>query len=410
VTGGPESGGDSFLTRLLGDLMSLMGGTGTGERLELARQLAQGVAGGGQPEVNVDPVERIRLEELLRVAELHVAELTGLSPGPSGAVLSVDAVGPAGWARRTVDDWGFVLDAMTLAEGGPGAPGGKAEEGAPGVPRPGDLGEEPPGAEVLARFMGSMGPMLAAMQLGSAIGHLAQHTLGQYEIPIWRPGPSLLVVPANLTRFAEDWSVPPDDVRLWVCLRDATVQAVLGREHVRRRISQLVNDVVRGMAVDAAGLAQQLQQLDLSDPQSLERVLGDPGALLAGATSPGRARASEQLMAVTAALLGYVEHVLDQTATRLLGGRGALTEAWRRRQVERDSSARAAEMLFGLDLGPAEVDRGVEFVSGVLQRAGEEGLARLWAAPATLPTPAEIAAPGLWLERISFEEPSSADG
>ncbi|HZU79889.1 MAG TPA: zinc-dependent metalloprotease, partial [Acidimicrobiales bacterium] len=123
--------------------------------------------------------------------------------------------------------------------------------------------------------------------------------------------------------------------------------------------------------------------------------------------SPARRHASEQLMAVTAALLGYVEHVLDETATRLLGGRGALAEAWRRRQVEREGAARTAEMLFGLDLGPAQVELGVDFVRGVLERAGEDGLARLWRSAAMLPTPAEITAPGLWLERTSFEEPGS---
>jgi putative hydrolase len=392
----PGSGGDSFFTQLLGDLMSLMGGGP--DRVELARQLAQGVATGAQPEPNVDPVERIRLEELLRVAELHVAELTGLSPTPDGSALSVDAVGPGAWARRTVDDWSFVLDAMTHTEGAPpepGSPGAATDEAA------GEAG----GAEMLARFVAGMGPMFAGLQLGSAVGHLARTTLGQYEIPIWRPSHGLLVVPGNVTRFAEDWSLPADDVRLWVCLREVTVHAVLGRPHVRRRITELVTEVVRGMAGDAAGMIEQLQRMDLSDPSSLEDLLGDPSVLLGAEPSPERRRASEDLGAVTSALLGYVEHVLDRTATRLLGGRGALAEAWRRRQVDRDTPARTAELLFGLDLGPAEVDRGTAFVSGVLSRAGEDGLSKLWSQAATLPTPAEVEAPGLWLERISFEGP-----
>ena len=113
-------------------------------------------------------------------------------------------------------------------------------------------------------------------------------------------------------------------------------------------------------------------------------------------------------MAVVTVLLGYVEHVLDLSATRLLGGRGALAEAWRRRQVERESPARTAEALFGLDLGPAEVGRGVAFVDGVVERSGEEGLGRLWESARVLPTPAEVDAPGLWLERISFEDPAGS--
>lgn len=390
VPGGGAGG--NFLEQLLGDLVQLMGGQGGADRLELAAGLARSVATGGEAEANVDPVDRIRLEELVRVAEMHVAELTGLSPTPGGAPLVVTAVGPGAWAQQTVTDWRFLLEIMTA---GADAATSAAQADATTSGDPGEL---------MARFMAGMGPMLAALQLGSAVGHLARTTLGQYEVPIPRPGAGLLLVPANVTTFAEGWSLDPDEVRLWVGLREVTVHAVLGRPHVAERVRALVTDVVRGMAGEATGMVERLQQADLSDPESLQQMLSDPEALLGGSGSPERTRASEELMAVTAALMGYVEHVLDRTAARLLGGRGALAEAWRRRQVDRDAPARTAELLFGLDLGPAQVDRGVAFVRGVVERAGEEGLAKLWQGPATLPTPAEIGAPGLWLERISFED------
>ena len=70
--------------------------------------------------------------------------------------------------------------------------------------------------------------------------------------------------------------------------------------------------------------------------------------------------------------------------------------------VDDGSTDRTAELLLGLDLGPAQVDRGSAFVDGVVERAGEEGLARLWSELQTLPTPAEVDAPGLWLERINL--------
>ena len=60
--------------------------------------------------------------------------------------------------------------------------------------------------------------------------------------------------------------------------------------------------------------------------------------------------------------------------------------------------------LFGLDLDQAQVDRGRAFVAGVVERAGEEGLGRLWSPARNLPTPAEVDAPGLWLERIALPE------
>ena len=39
---------------------------------------------------------------------------------------------------------------------------------------------------------------------------------------------------------------------------------------------------------------------------------------------------------------------------------------------------------------------------GRLERAGDDGLNRLWRSAAELPTPAEIDAPGLWLARIDL--------
>ena len=364
------------------------------------------------------------------MAEMHVTELTGLSVTPTGAPVEMTAVGPGAWAWRTIEDWRFLLDegpgdAATGSTGatpgdgtapgaGPDASGGPTPEGTPaglGLVDlgPADFGEDEAGqgvgpADLVSRWMATMGPILTGLQLGSAVGHLARSTLGQYELPIPRPSSgSLLVVPANVEAFARDWSLPGDEVRLWVCLRDMTINAVFARPHVADRLRGLLAEVVAGMAGDTDALAERLQGLDPSDPDSLQRLFGDPDSFLAGDLPAERRRVSDELVAVTTALLGYVEHVLDRAGDRLLGGRTALAEAWRRRQVDREGADRTAELLLGLDLGQTQVERGMRFVQGVVERAGEEGLARLWSAPRTLPTPAEVDAPGLWLERISLD-------
>jgi putative hydrolase len=433
--------GGNFFEQVLRDLLNLMGGsTDGGSRVELARTLAQGVAAEGRPEGNVDPSDRIRFEQLAHVAELHVGELTGMAITPTGGALDVAAVGPGAWAWSTVEDWRFLLDAMSAPGAGEEPGNGGDSPGTTGAPGPSNASASPPGpgtaglgladlgdlgglgdlgdpgsglgpmepgegaGDLVARWMATMGPMLAAMQLGSAVGHLARSTLGPYELPIPRPAPRLLVVPANVARFAEDWSLDPDEVRLWVCVREVTTQAVLSRPHVAARLRELLVAVVQGMAEEAAGLFDRLQGIDLTQPEALEGLVGDPSALMNLEPSPARARQAADLMAVVAALLGYVEHVLDLAATRLLGGRGAIAEAWRRRQVDRETSERAAELMLGLDLGPTQIDRGADFVHGVRDRAGDEGLARLWSGPRTLPTPAEVDAPGLWLERIDLDD------
>ena len=398
------------------------GATPGGGRIELARTLAQGAATNGEAEGNVDPGERIKFEEMARIAELHVSELTGLSVTPTGAPVEIVAVGPGAWAWRTVEDWRFLFDVepvpdATTADPAPaGDDGGARSDRTPETTGLGlvDLGADDLGidsrgtaggpTDLVSRWMATMGPLLTGLQLGSAVGHLGRATFGQYELPIPRPSTtSLLVVPANVEAFARDWSLPADEVRLWVCLRDMTINAVLCRPHVADRIRGLLTELVQGMAGDTDGLADRLQGLDPSDPDSLQRLFGDPEAFLGGEVQPQRQRVSDELTAVTTALLGYVEHILDRAGDRLLGGRTALAEAWRRRQVDRETADRTAELLLGLDLGPAQVDRGNAFVRGVLERAGAEGLARLWSEPHALPTPAEVDAPGLWLERINLD-------
>ena len=417
--------GGNFLEQMLGDLMKVMGGAGTGgARVELARAMAQTVASDGAPEPNPDPAERMRFEELARIAELHVAEVTGMASTPTGSFLEVVAVGPGGWAWQTVEDWRFLLDAM----GRSAPPGTAPPDGAnvdpddarspgaddatppqdPGVVGLGladlddDVEATPDTAQLVNRWLATLGPVVSAVQLASAVGHLARSTLGPYEIPVPRPHHKLLIVPANVAHFAQSWSLDPDEVRLWVCVRSITTHTVLSKAHVAERVRALLVRVVEGMAQEAGALTERFGALDFSEPDALQRLLDDPEAILSGEPSPAQARAAAELGAVAVVLVGYVEHVLDRAGGRLLGGSGAVSEAWRRRQVDRDGPTRAAEQMLGLDLTPAQTDRGVAFARGVLERAGEEGLARLWAAEENLPTPSEVDAPGLCLERIDL--------
>ena len=155
---GPGAGGN-FLEQILGDLLQLMGGSSPGgARVDLARTLAQGVAAGGEPEGNVDPADRIRFEALAHIAELHVAELTGLPITPSGASLEIAAVGPGAWAWQTVEDWRFLLEAM--AE--PSAASDREGSGnAPGTSAP-DVPEAPRGRGASAASATSGGPPTSA--------------------------------------------------------------------------------------------------------------------------------------------------------------------------------------------------------------------------------------------------------
>ena len=381
---------------LLQDLLKLIGGSPGRDRawLDAARSLAHGVATDGQEEPNVDPLERIRLEELGRIAELHVANATGLTFGRPPVVVPASR---GSWALSVLEAWAPSLGRIVDAQ---------QSQPVPPVSLEGPGGIE----ELLARFASTLGPVLVGMQFGSAAGHLAQRALGQYALPLpWPPSAEVLVIPENVMSFAGEWSLPLEETRLWVCLRELTAHAVLGRPHVADRIRALVESLSVEMVAAHQGLAERLGG-QAADPEALQRILADPEALLADLLTPGQRRTSNDLIALTAVVAAYVDHVTRQLAAGLTTAPGALSEAWYRYRIEEAASERAAGALFGLDLTREQVDRGAAFVRGVVERAGEEALAKLWSDGRHLPTPAEVDAPGLWLERIALPELPDAPG
>jgi len=389
---------DNPMGGLLGDLLKVIGsGPGAGDSwFEAARTLAFGVATDGGQDENPDPLVRIGFDELARVAELHVADATGITAG-SAAGVSFETVGPGQWSFRLLEAYRPVLKSMVDAQ----------QQGAAAVPTSMDLTELDPDAAgglggLLGQFALTLGPVFLGMQFGSAAGHLARGAFGQYALPLpWPEETTLLLVPGNVERFAEDWSLPLQEVQLWVCLRELTMHAVLTRPGVRSSLATLLGDASAHAAAAQRSVVERLGD-NLGDQVALEDALGDPEALLADLISPEQRNISSALTAQTTAIGAYVDHVTARIAETLTSSPGALREAWYRYRIEEGKGEQAFAGLFGLNVGQDEVDRGRAFVTGVVERAGEDALARLWGDELDLPTPAEVDAPGLWLARIGL--------
>jgi putative hydrolase len=377
---------------MFGDLAKLFSEQGP-VSWDVARQISLMLATEGQPEANVDPLVRMKFEELARVAELQVAEATGLSTAPAGGVLRVIPVGRGSWAQRSLDAYRPILERLATALSATGPD----DEGAV---------EPDPSTDLLGSIGKMLGPVLLGMQSGMMVGHLSQRALGQYDVPIPRPlSDELLVVPDNIGAFGSEWSLPTDDLRLWVLLHELTHHAVLGVPHLRARVSALLDEYVSSFEVDAQSLEGSLGEIDISDPSGLQALLGNPETLLGAIQTSTQREVLVRIEALLVPLVGYVDHVLDIVGRRLIGSYDMVTEALRRRRVEAGDGDRFVERLLGLELGQAQYERGAAFVNGVVERAGEPGLARLWHSERDLPTPAEVDAPGLWLARLEFDEP-----
>jgi len=374
---------------------------------DAARQLAASIATDGQSEPNIDPLDRIKLEQLARVAELQVANVSGLTTSPTGRGITVVPANRSQWIQQSLAGYRPLLEALASSLSGGMAAGMAAGMSGAGDPED-EYSDDDPMAKMLGGIMQAFTPVMLGMTAGSMLGHLARRSFGQYDLPIPRPpGDELTIVLANLDEFGREWSLPEDDLRLWVCVHEVARHAVLSLPHVRARLESLLNEYVNGFEPDSGTLESKLGELDVSDLSGLEnmqQLLGDPEVLLGAIQSPAQRALLPRLEALVAVIVGYVDHLMDDIGQGLIGSYDMVTEAMRRRRVTADPSDRFVERLLGLELTQAQYERGSAFIDGIVDRAGREALDRLWASERELPTPAEVDAPGLWLARIDLPD------
>ncbi|HCK74117.1 MAG TPA: hypothetical protein DHW19_04030 [Acidimicrobiaceae bacterium] len=359
---------------------------------DVARQFAYQIATEGEAEPNVDPLDRVKLNELARVAELRVADITSLGAGFSDQAVSITATTRSEWASKTLDAYQPLLERLA----------GRLAKGTEST----DVTE--PEMQMLDGLMRAMNPMMMAMSAGSIAGHLATKAFGNYELPIPRPNAQLLVVIANVDLFASEWSLPRDDVWLWVCINELATQSVMNVTHVRNEFDRLLNGYVDGFETSPQGLENRFMDLDIGsgDPAELQaklqNALSDPENLLGAVRSDAQSALIPDLNALLCVVVGYVDYVVEKVSRQLLESYESLSEVAKRRRFSASPGDRFVEKLLGVEVTPELLTRGTEFISGVIDRAGESALSRLWTESDALPTPNELDAPGLWLARIDL--------
>ncbi len=384
----PGGGEDPFAgLPFFGDMLRALSGQGP-LNWDAARQFAMLGATGGEVEHNVDPAVRLAYLELARIAGMHVDDVLGRTD----AAVEPRTVTRGQWAHETLEAYRPLFTDLATSLGS--------------VPDEPDAAADPM-AQMMAGLGKMMAPAMLGMAVGSMVGQLAQRAFGTNDLPIPRERLEVVLVPTTIDAFAASWDVPIDEMRLWVLAHELAGHALFSVPHVREPLIALVRRHVGGFRPDPTAVADKLGGLEFdlgaSDPTAaIQQLFGDPEVLLGAVRSPEQLALAPALDAAVATVVGYTDWVVDAVAVRMIGG-GALrvAEAVRRRRVERSSSDTFVEHLLGIRLGPAQVDRGKAFVQGVVDRAGETGLRLLLDTPGSMPTPAEVDAPGLWLARVT---------
>jgi putative hydrolase len=353
---------------------------------ELARQV--GIASASWSAEDPAPTleDQRAFEEAVRVGELRVAEFTGLEP--PGDVARVETVRRSRWVEANIEGLRALLE--------PAA----AKIGDAVVRAQREVLPEAAEARGMTQLVGQLSPLLLGAQVGTVLGTLGQHVLGQYDIALPRAGGSgtLLFVVPNIATFEKDWSLDSTEFRTWVAIHEVTHRFEFARSWTLPRFRELLDDYTSTLRLDVEGLQSRLHALDPSNPEAMQDMFsGDEGIFGAVLDDEQRLKLG-RIQAFMSAAEGYGDHVMHSLGASMLRSYGQIDEAMRRyRESERTDPV--LERLVGIEVKREQYRLGRAFCDTVVELTDEATLSRMWSGAEALPSLPELEEPRLWLAR-----------
>ena len=364
--------------------------------MEVARETAESMANvdpeTGQPrtELPVNPDVAQAFDDVVRAVQLMVTEATGISAALTVPARSVDR---KTWSTLTLTGLEPVFGALAAALG-------RADTGA-AAPTPFGAAFSPD------MLLGMMMPLLLGGWAGSMICLLSHRALGQFDLPLpLDQPPTLLFIPHNVDAFAQEWSLPLDELRYALALREVVHGAQRAVPWVRERLVRSACAYVGAYEVRSDEIEAQFGDINPADPASMEAIgnLTDPDALLGAMRSDRQIPLLADLQRFVSVIEGYTDVVVESIGERMVTAHGRLDEALRRHRLERGEATGFVDRLLGLELDRGHYEAGGAFCRGVMERSDGslDQLNRIWSDESMVPTASELEAPGLWLARIDL--------
>jgi len=236
----------------------------------------------------------------------------------------------------------------------------------------------------------AVGSRLVGTELGGVVSLLSSRVLGQYD-PL---GDQLLLVAPNVRALETSLTLPPEELRLWVCLHEqAHAAQFTGVPWLRDHLLGLVGELAVATDLEPAAFLGRLREATRPDREV--------PALTALVASPAQREVLARLQSLMTLLEGHAEHVMDTAAPDLLPSLPRLRATLEsRRRSPGGPVSWVLRRVLGLDAKLEQYARGKEFCDEVVRRAGAGALSTAWESPAALPDAAELREPTRWLRRV----------
>jgi coenzyme F420 biosynthesis associated uncharacterized protein len=245
--------------------------------------------------------------------------------------------------------------------------------------------------------------MMLSLQVGVLVGYLARRVLGQYDIALLGEAPSaggkLYFVEPNLQQVEETLGVPPDELRRWIALHEAThAHEFELYPWVREHLNNSLKQYLRLLIEDMRGRNDENTMLTIVNRfvSNLRHGHNVINALM----TPQQRELMSRLQALMALAEGYSNHVMNNVGREILPNFQTIHERVEHRQRQRSQIELLFLKITGLSLKMEQYRLGERFVDEVVKRRGIAFANRAWQSPESLPTEAEIRDAERWIGRM----------
>lgn len=372
---------------LFAELQKVLSWTGGPVNWDLARQIAVASAAANQTSHQIDPQVARELSDDARVAELWIAEATGIEATPP----AVRAVTPADWAAHACGAYRELIDPLAA----------KVSTAIAGQAPAALAGAMPPGtdADALGAAIGQMGPLLLGVQTGGIIGSVATDLLGGNDLPLPSDDAATVrIVLPPVDALAASYGLDVRQVRLWVVLHEFAHHAITeALPAVRSAFFAAYLDYVASLNVDFSAAFEQMQSIDFADPTSAQQQLGTQG-FLDMLDSPESGPAAGRLDHLIALIESTADRMVTAATHTRLPAAATITEVVARHKASADGPNALARFI-GITGGDDARRAADAFTGEILTCAGWKGMAKIWEDTHTVPSREDLSRPNEWLER-----------
>jgi putative hydrolase len=246
-------------------------------------------------------------------------------------------------------------------------------------------------------FITNAGASIFAMQLGQAIGKLANQTLMGSEIGIpisQRPS----MVSQNISNLISDIATPRSEVMIFLATRELAISSLYSsNKWLGDHIITQVREFAAGLKVDVEQLQALAEGIDPTDQDALNQLM-QAGALISQRT-PEQELALARIELTLALIEGWADFVAESACKRL-PSISSITELFNRHRASSGALEKTFQTLLGLELQPKFRREAKQMWQLAHQRLGISKTDSVWSHPDLLPSEQEIQNPELLIARL----------